>query len=147
MKRIVPPLWAFISVLAMTALHFFLPVRMVVPRPFSYGGAALIVMGLSLVGWPALMFRRAKTPIRPFLESTSLVTGGPYRVSRNPMYLGMVLFLLGAAFLFGSLTPLLIVPIFVLIIDRVFIRGEQQMLQVMFGDEYERYRLRVRRWI
>ena len=147
MKRIVPPLWVFVSVMLMTALHFFLPVWIVVLAPFNYGGAALIVLGVSLVGWPALMFRRAKTPIRPFRESTSLITSGPYRVSRNPIYLGMVLFLIGVALVLGSLTPMFVVPVFALMIDRVFIRGEQQMLHETFGDEYARYCLRVRRWI
>ena len=147
MKHTVPPFWAIASVLMMAALHFFVPIRAVVPEPFNYGGATLILLGLSLVGWPALMFRRARTTIRPFRESSALVTSGPYRLSRNPIYVGMVVGLIGVAILFGSLTPIVVVPLFAVLIDRAFIVPEERMLRAKFARDYESYCRRVRRWI
>ncbi len=142
-----PPIWLLISLIAMTALHYLMPVRTIVPPPLHWGGAVLIVGGVMLVGGPARMFSRAKTTIVPFNESSALVTSGPYRFTRNPIYVGMTSVLAGFAILFGSLTPWLVVPMFVLLIDRVFIAREERMLQKTFSEEYEDYCCRVRRWI
>jgi protein-S-isoprenylcysteine O-methyltransferase Ste14 len=147
MRCNLPPLWLFASLLVMTALHFVIPAWAVVPRPYNFGGAVPIVIGLSLVGWPALMFRRARTTIKPFRESTTLITSGPFRFSRNPIYVGLVLVLLGFAILLGSLTPFVVVPMFAILIDRVFIVREERMLSEAFPDDYEDYCRRVRRWI
>jgi len=147
MRRIFPPFWLLFSLLLMTALHFFVPIQTLVPTPFRLAGLALVVLGVSLVIWPARLFAKSKTTIKPFHESSALVTTGPYRFSRNPIYVGMALALLGCAVLFGSLAPLLVVPLFVLLIDRVFIAGEERMLQATFADDYAEYCRRVRRWI
>lgn len=147
MRQIKPPFWLLGSAILMTAAHYLFPVRGIVPTPFNLIGAALIVISLMIFGWSVFGIRRARTTIIPFRESTSLVTGGPFQFSRNPIYLSMVLLLLGIAFLFGSLSPFLIVPLFALIIDRVFILGEESMLRVTFADDYETYCRQVRRWI
>jgi protein-S-isoprenylcysteine O-methyltransferase Ste14 len=89
----------------------------------------------------------AQTTIKPYETSSALVTGGPYRFSRNPIYLGMVLFLVGLNLGLGSWSPLLAIPAFAFIIERRFIRAEEAALLRRFGDEYETYRRRVRRWI
>jgi protein-S-isoprenylcysteine O-methyltransferase Ste14 len=107
----------------------------------------LIAIGLGVVGWPAAAFGRVGTPIKPFEVSTHLVTGGMYRVSRNPMYLGMVVVILGIAVLFGSISPFISIPIFVWLIQTNFIRFEEVALEKTFGDEYREYKSLVRRWL
>jgi protein-S-isoprenylcysteine O-methyltransferase Ste14 len=93
------------------------------------------------------LFRKLHTTVKPFEESAVLVTSGPYRLSRNPMYLGFVLILTGTAILLGSLTPFLVIPVYAALIDRVFIQAEERMLARKFGAEWQTYRGETRRWI
>jgi protein-S-isoprenylcysteine O-methyltransferase Ste14 len=145
-RRIVPPVWLLATLLALVALHHWLPLRQLVPAPWSYAGAVLIALGL-LLGGPALLaFRRARTPVVPFERSTALVTSGSFRFTRNPMYAGMVLLLLGVATLLGSLGAYLPIPLFIWIIQRNFIEGEERFLTEIFGEQYQAYQRRVRRW-
>jgi protein-S-isoprenylcysteine O-methyltransferase Ste14 len=92
-------------------------------------------------------FREAKTTVKPFQESAALITDGVYRISRHPMYLGFVLILLGLAVLLGSLTPFIIVPVFVIVMDRVFIVVEERMLEEKFGQAWLDYKAQIRRWV
>ncbi len=84
---------------------------------------------------------------KPFEHSTHPITGGMYKVSRNPMYLGMVVILLGIAVLFGSISPFISIPVFIWLIQSNFIRLEEAALEETFGDEYREYKTRVRRWL
>jgi protein-S-isoprenylcysteine O-methyltransferase Ste14 len=88
-----------------------------------------------------------KTTVTPFVESTVLVTDGMYRWSRNPMYLGFVLVLIGIAILLRSLTPFLVIPAFIALIQSVFIQKEEEMLAVKFGRLYTTYAKNTRRWL
>lgn len=85
--------------------------------------------------------------MNPFERSSALVTGGVFRITRNPMYLGMALIVLGAALLLGSATPLAVVILLALLLDRAFISPEEEMLADTFGDQFQEYRGRDRRWI
>lgn len=108
---------------------------------------ALIGFGTCLAG--VASFRRAKTtvnPVKPDLTS-SLVVSGIYKYTRNPMYLGFALILLGWGALLSSLTALALVPAFVVYIDRFQIRPEEHVLTSLFPREYPGYQARVRRWI
>jgi protein-S-isoprenylcysteine O-methyltransferase Ste14 len=134
-------------VLLEIALDRWLPVAELVARPISYAGAALIVCGILLAIWAARLFALAKTGVVPFSESTSLVASGPYRFTRNPMYLGMVLVLLGVAVILGSLTPFLVVPAFVVLITYLFILPEEGHMERAFGTAYSERKRQVRRWI
>ncbi|MCH7779688.1 MAG: isoprenylcysteine carboxylmethyltransferase family protein [Acidobacteria bacterium] len=87
------------------------------------------------------------TPLKPFEESTVVVTTGMFRFTRNPMYLGMVVGLLGAAIFLGSLVSLLPVPAFIAIIHFQFIVREERFMEELFGAEYLAYKRKVRRWI
>jgi len=146
-KKIYPPVYFLAGLLLVAAAHYVLPVRTLVGSPLSLAGLAPIAAGIGIAGWSNALFRRADTTIKPFEESSSLVTHGPFGYSRNPMYLGMVLVLAGAAWMFGTLTSFLVVPVFAVVIQILFIRAEESMLAATFGDEYEDYRRRVRRWI
>ena len=145
--RIVPPIYFFASLLAMTALHLYVPITVVVPSPLNLAGTLFVVIGLALTLWAAGLFRVYRTPIRPFEQSTALVTAGVYRITRNPMYLGMVLVLLGVAALLGTVAAFLPIPLFVWQIQRKFVLPEEALLDSLFGQEYLGYKARVRRWL
>jgi len=146
-KPVYPPTYFMASVLLMIGLHFLAPVKQLIGSPYRYLGLVPLAAGLTLNVWGSRLFDRSGTTIKPFETSSSLVVRGPYRISRNPMYLGMVFSLLGVGTLAGSLTPLAVVPVFGYLIDRRFIRPEEAMLEQAFGSRYATYRERVRRWM
>ena len=150
MKRvssIMPPRIALIAMVAMLILHITLPLAIIVPAPFSYTGAVLVAAGVAIVVWSRRAFQAAVTPIKPFTESTALIRHGLYRWSRNPMYVGAVLLVSGVALLLGSVSPLLVVTAFFVILQEGFIRHEEQLMEQRFGEEYRNYRRSVRRWL
>src|SRR5208337_2720588 len=97
-------------------------------------GIVFILIGLYLELAADGAFHRAGTTVTPYDESQALITQGVFRFSRNPMYLGFALLLFGAAGLFGTLTPFLVTPVFMILIERRFIRGEEAMLEHTFGE-------------
>jgi protein-S-isoprenylcysteine O-methyltransferase Ste14 len=145
--RLYPLAWLLIALLAMYVLDRWLPIAGLLPPPFHRLGLVFVVPGILILLQSGASFLKAKTGMLPFSEATTLVTGGMYRFSRNPMYLGMVLFLLGVAVYLGSLGALIPVAAFVWIIDRLFIRNEEIFLIGIFGDEFREYMKRVRRWV
>ncbi|MBT8062613.1 MAG: isoprenylcysteine carboxylmethyltransferase family protein, partial [Gammaproteobacteria bacterium] len=134
-RKIVPPVYLVLTMGAVYAADRWLPIVQWVPDPVSRSVTLLfLALGLLLIGHSAWSFSKVDTGIVPFDPATSLVTGGFYRFTRNPMYLGMLLILLGMAFKMGSLGGFLPVPLFVWIINRNFIRGEEEFLEEAFGD-------------
>ena len=146
LQVLIPPVYLLISLLLMLVLHYQLPLLRLIPAPYSYTGISLIIAGLCLAILGAGMFRRADTPVRPFRKSTTLVVHGLFRYSRNPMYLGLLLALLGTAILLGSLSPFLVIPVFFVIIREGYVKHEERFLEELFGDAYRSYKQRVRRW-
>lgn len=110
-------------------------------------GTVLIVLGAMLAAWGAGTFRRRGTSMLPFRPASAMVVEGPYRFTRNPMYVGMTLAYLGATALVDSWWPLLVLPVVLWTLVRVVITREEAYLAAIFGEEYEEYRRRVRRWI
>jgi protein-S-isoprenylcysteine O-methyltransferase Ste14 len=146
-RKILPPHWFALSLLLEIALDRWAPIAALIPRPFNYIGALLVMAG-ALSGISAIvLFRVAKTGVVPFSKSTSLVTSGPYRFTRNPMYLGMVLILLGVAVFLGSAAPFVIVPTFALFITYLFILPEEGHMERAFGASYVERKNKVRRWL
>lgn len=145
--KIFPPAYLLVTLLAMSGLHFFLPGAHVIPAPWNLLGIIPLLVGVAVNINADNLFHRLGTPVKPGAESTVLVTGGPFRWSRNPMYLGFVSILAGIAILLGSLTPFIAIPIFIILIDRAFIRVEERMLAVKFGPAWSEYRKKTRRWI
>jgi len=146
-KPVLPPTYLLVFILIMVGLHLFLPVKKVVVSPYGYLGVLPLLMGVLLNLWSSNFFNKVKTTVKPFERSSHLITEGLYRYSRNPMYLGMALILLGLALLLGSITPVLVTPVFVWVMARKFIDIEEKALEETFGDDYREYRKRVRRWI
>jgi protein-S-isoprenylcysteine O-methyltransferase Ste14 len=110
-------------------------------------GVVLIVAGLGFMGSFLGAFGRARTPVDPRRPTTAIVTGGPYRLTRNPAYLGMALLYSGIAILTGTLWAFASLVPTLLVIDRGVIAREERYLEAKFGEEYLRYRARVRRWV
>lgn len=146
-RSVLPPTYLYLSIGAMILLHFMLPLVKVIPQPWNLLGIIPVVagLGLNLVGDST--FKKCKTTIKPFEESTTLVTHGVFQISRNPMYLGFVLILSGLAILMGSLTPYAVIIIFIVLIDNVFIKVEEIMLEEQFGNAWLEYKQKARRWI
>ena len=111
--------------------------------------AAMIVglVGLGLIGSALGLFFRSKTRPEPWRAASFLVAAGPYRYTRNPMYLGMTLVGLAVAIAFASLSAALLALLAALIVDRVVIGREEAYLARRFGEEYQAYCQRVRRWL
>jgi protein-S-isoprenylcysteine O-methyltransferase Ste14 len=147
MRKMMPTTYLLISILMMVALHFLIPLVQVIPVPWNVFGILPIVAGVALNLTADNAFRKVSTTVKPFEESSTLVTNGVFRFSRNPMYLGYMLILLGIAIILGSLTPFAIVPVFAILMDQVFIHVEESMLQVKFGQAWLQYKATVRRWM
>ena len=146
-KPIYPPTYFLIAIITMLLLHFLLPITNIVHAPWNLLGILPLVAGAVINVMADNLFHRAGTPVKPFEESTALVTVGLYRLTRNPMYLGFVLILIGVALVCGSLTPFLVVALFALLMDRRFIAREEQMLATKFGAAWQAYQATTRRWI
>ncbi|HKL61995.1 MAG TPA: PEMT/PEM2 methyltransferase family protein [Woeseiaceae bacterium] len=146
-QRIVPPVYFLASLLAMLVLHRYLPIARIIEPPLTWLGLVPLLLGLVSAIAGARAFGRAGTSVKPFREAKALVTDGIFRVSRNPMYLGMVSALLGVAILLGTVGAFLPVPLFFFVLEHWFVRPEERMLEQLFGEHYREYRRRVRRWM
>lgn len=139
-----PPVWAALAALAALALAQWAPIL----RAELPAAAALIpaAAGFGLIGWAAGGFFAARTPIEPRHDARALLTGGAFRVNRNPIYTGMALILLGLAAHLGALSALAPVAAFPVVITRRFVREEEARLVRVFGAEAEAWLARSRRW-
>jgi protein-S-isoprenylcysteine O-methyltransferase Ste14 len=109
-------------------------------------GGALFGVGVVIAGWAQWLFRKARTTTVPGQRSASLVTSGPYRFTRNPMYVGLTLAYLGEAGMLRQLWPIVLLPLTIAYLNWVVIPVEEGRLHEVFGQDYARYRARVRRW-
>ena len=145
--RIYPPVYFLAAAAVMAALHFYFPLAQWLQPPLSYAGYGLFALGVVIVIATKRRFDAADTTIKPFEESTALLTDGLYRFSRNPIYVCMVLGLIGVFIAFGSLSPVIVIPVFFWIIHSRIIPIEERMLEDTFGEEYRAYKSSVRRWL
>lgn len=110
-------------------------------------GWTLIGLGLVIIVWSALWFRRKNTTIEPHHVPETLIVEGPYKLSRNPIYLAMLIILLGAVIGQGQPVALILVPLFFAVLTKRFVQPEEAGLRAAFGAEAERYLAATRRWI
>ncbi len=115
-------------------------------RFVTEAGIVLFVMGVVFAGWGWVLFWRARTTRIPGQASTTLVTWGPYRVTRNPMYVGMSIAYLGEAAILQQPLPVLLLPFTIAYVNWVVIPVEERRLREVFGAAYEEYQRRVGRW-
>jgi protein-S-isoprenylcysteine O-methyltransferase Ste14 len=113
----------------------------------AVAGAALAALGLALTIAGVAAVIRHRTTIVPHHPVTALLTSGPYRLSRNPMYTGLAIAYLGLALLLNSWWPLALWPLVILAVRQLVIRPEEQYLTHQFGRHFTEYRSRVRRWL
>jgi len=146
-RRVVPPVYLALHIMVMILLHKVMPGPTWLRSPWTFAGAVPVLLGLILGLSSVRLFKVVGTTIRPFQESRSLVVAGPFQISRNPMYLGMALMLIGLATFLGTTTPWIGIPSFVIVIDRLIIPHEEAALADKFGRDYAEYRTRVRRWL
>jgi protein-S-isoprenylcysteine O-methyltransferase Ste14 len=132
--------------IAMLVLHFLFPVAWIVPPVWNLLGLVFLAAGVIMNLIADKAFHQAGTTVKPFEESSTLVTDGVFKISRNPMYLGFVLILTGTSMLLRSLSPFLIIFAYAFLVDRTFIRVEERMLAKKFGSSWEQYKSRTRRW-
>ncbi|MDR3497272.1 MAG: isoprenylcysteine carboxylmethyltransferase family protein [Ancalomicrobiaceae bacterium] len=147
LTRIYPPRYFFLAIIVMVALNWVVPIASPIEGYWRLIALVPVAAGVVLNLDASRRFRLAATTILPFDHSSALVTSGTYRLTRNPIYLGMLLILAGIALALGSLSPWLAVAAFFLAIDLLFVPFEEQMLTLRFGTEYTDYKQKVRRWI
>src|SRR5262245_39227745 len=145
--RLRPPAIARTLTLVALALHALL-FGLGAPLGRSVGGGALLMLaGFAWMAWAWLQFRRAGTPLPPTAQPTMLVDEGPYRFGRNPMYLGIVLMMLGMGLTLGVPFMAIAALNFVVIVGAVHIPHEEAQMQRTFGGWYSDYAASVRRWL
>jgi protein-S-isoprenylcysteine O-methyltransferase Ste14 len=113
----------------------------------EFVGWSLIAFGVLVAAFALSAFRRARAPVNPFARATTLVTRGPFRFSRNPLYLALTVIYLGAAGLLNSLWPVLLLPAVLWFMHWGVIIREERYLERKFGPAYQEYKARVRRWL
>jgi protein-S-isoprenylcysteine O-methyltransferase Ste14 len=146
-NRIMPTTYLLLAIIVMIPLGRFFPIVQWIHYPWNLLGIIPLIAGVVLNLAADRKFHRANTTVKPFQESSALVTDGVFKMCRNPMYSGFMFILVGIAILLGSLSSFFIVIGYFFVIDRVFVRVEESMLVQRFGSEYEDYQKRTRRWL
>lgn len=147
--KIPPPVYALAAIMLMWLLDKYYPLLETTQQWPKIVGGLLIPVGILIDVLSIVQFRKARTTVNPLRpESTSsLVTSGFYAHSRNPMYVGMLLCLVGITLMLRSLTPLVVLPLFVLVVTLMQIIPEEKALDKIFGEEFQYYKQRVPRWL
>jgi protein-S-isoprenylcysteine O-methyltransferase Ste14 len=142
--------WVFVLAYILGAVldHLF-PLRSKneAPRNLIVAGGVLFCIGAVIAGWGLVTFRIARTTTVPGQASSRLVSWGPYRFSRSPMYVGLIIAYLGEAALLRQLWPVCLLPLIAAYLNWIVIPVEESKLKEVFAEEYERYRAKVRRWL
>ncbi|TBW06549.1 isoprenylcysteine carboxylmethyltransferase family protein [Azotobacter chroococcum subsp. isscasi] len=146
--RILPPPLIYLLFVGLAwGLHALLPVPLPDNDWTRWAGWGLIDAGLVLMLWSALLMLWQRTTVNPYGTPARLLEEGPFRLSRNPIYLADTLVYAGIALLLASLWPWLLLPVLIVFMNRTVIRHEEALLSELFGDAYQAYQSRVRRWI
>jgi len=136
----IPPNYFYAGIILIFILHICFPAQATINAPFSLIGILLIFLGSYLIIKPFLVFKKNKTPMK-------IVQEAPYSWSRNPMYLGATVFLVGCAVCSGKTISFISPILFFLIMNFMFIPYEEKIMTETFGDDFLKYKKRVRRWI
>jgi protein-S-isoprenylcysteine O-methyltransferase Ste14 len=142
-----PPRIAFALLALATLIQISLPIDWTRLPSFLFPGIAFTALGFSIMIRAWWLFKLHETAICPTATTTTFITGDIYKLTRNPMYLGMILMLLGIALLAGSWVFYIVTAIYTLILNYVFCHFEERDLLHQYGDEYAEYIARIRRWL
>ncbi len=145
--RIRPPAYFLAAIIVMILLNSFVPIGHWLQFPWRYFGIVFIVLGLILSLGNRNLFKRLGTPTHPGVRANVLITKGAFRYTRNPMYLGLVVMLVGVAILLGSFSPIIVIPVIIWILHSKFILREEKWMESWFGESYLEYKTKTRRWL
>jgi protein-S-isoprenylcysteine O-methyltransferase Ste14 len=147
--KIPPPIYmlSFAAIMYLVAQNF--PVLNLFSEPLKQLAYPFLVVGLIFDLFAVSQFFRSKTTVNPIKpnKTKTIVSTGLYKITRNPMYLGMLLLLIAWSIHLGVLTPFLLLPIFVWVLTIQQIIPEEKILEKNFGESYLNYKQKVRRWI
>jgi protein-S-isoprenylcysteine O-methyltransferase Ste14 len=129
------------------AMHQLTPLAIPPVIPARLAALVFLGAGAPLLIWSNVLFQRSHTSRVTIRPATALVLRGPYQLTRNPMYLGLLCVYIAAALWFGVVWALIFTPLLVLVVQRLVIGNEERYLEQKFGEAYRQYRARVRRWI
>jgi protein-S-isoprenylcysteine O-methyltransferase Ste14 len=143
-----PPLVFLLGILAGVALQYFVPIALPLPLVARLAaGGAVAVGGVAFGGWAFGLFKRSGQDPAPWKPSPSLIAGGPYRFSRNPMYVAMTALLIGLGLSLGNPWMMGLGAVALAIVHVTAVRREEAYLAEKFGEDYQRYRRSVRRYL
>ncbi|MBU0653641.1 MAG: isoprenylcysteine carboxylmethyltransferase family protein [Gammaproteobacteria bacterium] len=147
--KIPPPVYLLTFAGLMWLVNAWVPLFQLIPVPWNKLGLVLIGVAVVVDFWSLGLFFRAHTTFNPIHpeRTSALVTDGPYHYTRNPMYVGMLIILAGWGIYLGSITPFLLLPLFVLTLTVQQVIPEEKVLEQKFGSAYLEYKARVSRWI
>jgi protein-S-isoprenylcysteine O-methyltransferase Ste14 len=142
-----PPIVALMFIALAYFLARFVPIPLIAPANLQYTGLALTFVGFLLGVGAFIEFRKAHTTLDPHGSVKQLVTSGIYRFTRNPIYLGFLLMVIGLPLNSGLYWGIILAPFYILMMNRLIIQHEEAYLERKFGKAYTSYTSRVRRWL
>jgi len=151
-KIILPPVVLLFCVVCIIVSDIFLPGSHSLKQVWISGtlnkfGFIIIALGVFLPVWGAIIFKQVETNLIPYKSPDKMVTKGPFAFTRNPMYLGMLLVLIGMALIYGTYGALLFPALYFAVANWWFIPFEEGKMAAVFGDAFTDYKNKVRRWI
>ena len=145
--KIYPPLMVLAGIIMQMMIAFLAPIRPLLNEVWQYVGVGLMVLGFALILFMARHFRKSETTIIPDGQPSHLMETGLFAYSRNPIYVAMAVLLTGSGLASGQVWSLAIVPLFILLVQQIWIVKEEENLEAEFGQIYRNYKMRVRRWL
>lgn len=145
--RLVPPAYFAIWIVLGSIAGLVLPAFELPAVASQAWGWTFITAAMMLNVWTVSYFKRARTPLHVRRQARTFISGGPFRISRNPLYLSMAACVVGFSFIAGTYWVALTLPVFLFAFNRLVIEPEEAYLADTFGDEYLAYTSKVRRWI
>lgn len=145
--RVPPPAFCVLAIIIMLLLNQFVPLGRWLDYPWKKIGIVLIVGGFCLGLGCGLFFRKLGTNPKPGAKATLVVTKGPFRFTRNPMYVSLTIILIGVAILLGTFSPLIVIPVFFLFIHYRFVLKEEILMEEWLGEAYLEYKRKTPRWL
>jgi protein-S-isoprenylcysteine O-methyltransferase Ste14 len=145
--RIPPPVFFLGAVITMILLNLFAPIGRWLDYPWRYFGIIVIILGFSLSLGSGIFFRKLGTNPRPGSKANLIVTKGPFKYTRNPMYLGLITMLIGISILLGTFSPFIVIPILFLILHNQFVLREEKWMEEWFGESFLEYKRKTPRWL
>ena len=142
-----PPIYFAVLAIKSMFLNQMIPIYKFIYLPYNYIGVLLIFSGIILNLWVSYLFKNKNTTIKPKEIPTTLITSGPFRISRHPVYLGLTMILFGFSIFQGNLITLMFPLVFMAAMNAMFIPLEEKNLEKAFGKKYSAYKKKVRMWI